>query len=142
MKEKLYRFMQGRYGNDQLNRFLMILVIVCLVLSMLGIRPFYIGGILFLVFSYYRMLSKKYNNRRAENSVYLPKDTTHTGQGNGRWARGKPIISTNARPADRRSGFPEEKERSRSGVRNAGRPLLKKADNIKSGEGNVRIHYH
>ena len=46
MKEKLYRFMQGRYGNDQLNRFLMILVIVCLVLSMLGIRPFYIVGIL------------------------------------------------------------------------------------------------
>ncbi len=60
MKEKLYRFMQGRYGNDQLNRFLMILVIVCLVLSMLGIRPFYIVGILCLVFSYYRMLSKNY----------------------------------------------------------------------------------
>ena len=71
MKEKLYRFMQGRYGNDQLNRFLMILVIVCLVLSMLGIRPFYIVGILCLVFSYYRMLSKNYNKRRAENSVYL-----------------------------------------------------------------------
>ena len=33
MKEKLYRFMQGRYGNDQLNRFLMILVLVCFVQS-------------------------------------------------------------------------------------------------------------
>ena len=28
MKEKFYRFMQGRYGGDQLSRFLMILTVV------------------------------------------------------------------------------------------------------------------
>ena len=27
MKERLYRFMQGRYGNDNLNRFLMVITV-------------------------------------------------------------------------------------------------------------------
>ena len=71
MREKLYRFMQGRYGNDQLNRFLMILVLVCFVLSLFGLRPFYLLGILCLVLSYFRMLSRNIYKRRGENAVYL-----------------------------------------------------------------------
>ena len=39
MREKLYRFMMGRYGNDRFNRFLTILSMVFLVLSMFRI-PF------------------------------------------------------------------------------------------------------
>lgn len=71
MKEKLYRFMQGRYGSDQLNRFLMILVIICFVMSLFGVRPFYVLGIALLVYAYFRMLSKNIYKRRAENSAYL-----------------------------------------------------------------------
>lgn len=32
MKEKLQRFMWGRYGNDRFNQFLMIVALVCLAL--------------------------------------------------------------------------------------------------------------
>ncbi len=71
MKEKLYRFMQGRYGSDQLNRFLMILVVLCFVLSLFGARVFYILGIALLAYAYFRMFSKNRYKRSAENSVYL-----------------------------------------------------------------------
>lgn len=71
MKEKLYRFMQGRYGADQLNRFIMILSLLVLVISLFGPRILYVLGIALLILAYYRMLSKNIYRRRAENSVYL-----------------------------------------------------------------------
>ena len=42
MKEKLQRFMWGRYGNDRFNQFLMIVALVCLALSFFGLRIFYV----------------------------------------------------------------------------------------------------
>ena len=71
MKEKLYRFMQGRYGNDKLNRFLMVIALIFLVISLLGAEPFYLLGIACLIYVYYRMLSRKIYKRSAENNVYL-----------------------------------------------------------------------
>lgn len=71
MKEKLYRFMQGRYGTDQLNRFIMILTVVLLVISMFGLRFLYVPGLLLLIYAYFRMLSKNLYKRRAENAVYM-----------------------------------------------------------------------
>ena len=71
MKEKLYRFMQGRYGNDQLNRFLMVLVLVCVVFSLFGLKMLYVLGIALLVYAYFRMFSKNIYKRSQENSVYL-----------------------------------------------------------------------
>ncbi|MDO4304310.1 MAG: hypothetical protein Q4D94_10370 [Bacillota bacterium] len=71
MKERFYRFMQGRYGVDQLNRFLMVLVVICLFLSILGGRPFYVIGIALLIYSYFRIFSKNLYKRSAENAVYL-----------------------------------------------------------------------
>ena len=37
MREKLYRFMMGRYGNDSLNRFLLALSLVFFVISVFGV---------------------------------------------------------------------------------------------------------
>lgn len=71
MKEKLYRFMQGRYGSDQLNRFLMIVVIVFLVLSFFIDGPFYLLGLIGIVYTYFRMFSKNIYKRSAENAAYL-----------------------------------------------------------------------
>ena len=71
MREKLYRFMQGRYGADQLNRFLTILVIVCLVFSLFGLRIFYVFGIALLIYSYFRVFSKNLYKRREENAAFL-----------------------------------------------------------------------
>ena len=71
MKEKLYRFMQGRYGNDRLNRFLMAATMVCLLLSLLGWRIFYVLGLAGLIYTYFRMLSRNTYKRSLENNAYL-----------------------------------------------------------------------
>ena len=72
MKEKFYRFMQGRYGIDQLNSFLMIVCVICFIVNM------FIGSIvltfiaygtwLFVIFS---MFSKNIYARNRENDKYL-----------------------------------------------------------------------
>lgn len=71
MKEKLYRFMQGRYGNDKLNRFLMVITLVCFIISLFGANLFYLLGIACLIYAYFRMFSKKIYKRSAENTVYM-----------------------------------------------------------------------
>ncbi len=71
MREKIYRFMQGRYGTDQLNRFLMVVVLVCFAVSLLGGSVFYLIGAALMVYAYFRMLSKNVYKRRAENTAYL-----------------------------------------------------------------------
>ena len=71
MKEKFYRFMQGRYGSDQLNRFLMILVMVFLVLSIFIDGPFYLLALAGIIYTYFRMFSKNIYKRSTENTAYL-----------------------------------------------------------------------
>ena len=71
MREKFTRFMQGRYGNDQFNRTLMIVVLICFLLSLFGWYPLYIIGFVIMVFAYFRMLSKNLSRRREENTYYL-----------------------------------------------------------------------
>lgn len=71
LREKLYRFMQGRYGNDQLNRFLLVIMIICVVLSMLVSNLFYFAGVAILIIMYVRMLSKNRYKRASENEAYL-----------------------------------------------------------------------
>ena len=72
MREKFRRFMQGRYGADQLSRFL---TAVCLILVILNI--FIHSSILvclvlaILAYCYYRMFSRDYNRRYAENQKFL-----------------------------------------------------------------------
>ena len=71
MREKLYRFMQGRYGADDLNKLLIILMIVCLVLSMFLGNIFYVIGAILLLVVYFRMFSRNIYKRSAENQRYL-----------------------------------------------------------------------
>lgn len=83
MREKLNQFMLGRYGNDDLNRFLMKIVVVTIVLSLftgqihIGILSlstiFYWIGLLGLVYSYFRMLSRNIYKRSEENRKFLQK---------------------------------------------------------------------
>lgn len=71
-KDKFLRFMQGRYGNDNLNRFLMILFLGSFLLSLFTrVEALNILGMLFVVLAYYRMLSRDINRRMSENEVYL-----------------------------------------------------------------------
>lgn len=71
MREKIVRFMQGRYGVDQFNRFLMILAVVLMVFSMFGAHLCYLLALLVMVYAYYRMFSKQIYKRSKENQEYL-----------------------------------------------------------------------
>ena len=73
MREKLQRFMMGRYGNDQLNRFLMILAVIFFVLSLFKIPFVYLLGIICLFYAYFRMFSRNTYKRSLENNWYLKK---------------------------------------------------------------------
>lgn len=72
MKEKIRKFMMGRYGSDQLNSFLLGTALVLLVIELF--TRSWICNILVLVLlilSYYRMLSKNHQKRYEENQKYL-----------------------------------------------------------------------
>ena len=72
MKEKFYRFMQGRYGSDELSKFLVGVGMVLIILNILTKNK--ILNLLFwvcLVYSYFRMFSKNYSARYAENQKFL-----------------------------------------------------------------------
>lgn len=71
LREKFYRFMQGRYGNDPLNRFLMIVALIAMILSIVWKSQFYLLAIGFLGWGYYRMFSRKVYTRAMENQRYL-----------------------------------------------------------------------
>ena len=75
MRERIARFMLGRNGQDQLNRFLMVLGLVLMLLGAVlrgGVGSFLYGVVLaLLVLSYFRMLSKNLARRQAENERYL-----------------------------------------------------------------------
>ena len=75
MKQKFARFMYGRYGMDELSKFLTYVGLVLLVLSVfLGqtVRTVaLVLAILAVVATYCRTFSKNYEKRRAENAKYL-----------------------------------------------------------------------
>jgi len=75
MKQKFARFMYGRYGMDELSKFLTYVGLILLVLSVfLGqtVRTVaLVLAILTIGATYYRTFSKSYEKRRAENAKYL-----------------------------------------------------------------------
>lgn len=72
MKEKLIRFMQGRYGVDTLNNHILILVIILFMLHIFFNTPLFniLGYILWLL-AIYRMFSRQTYKRYQENEKYL-----------------------------------------------------------------------
>ena len=72
MREKMMRFMQGRYGADQFSRFLLGVMLVCMVLSFFiksKVWTVLMTGL--LVYSYFRMFSRNIPKRYAENQKFL-----------------------------------------------------------------------
>lgn len=72
MREKLARFMYGRYGIDEFSRFFMAAVIVVMILNLFIHSPILVlfmwAGIIFV---YYRMFSKNHTRCYAQNRWYL-----------------------------------------------------------------------
>ena len=76
MRDRINRFLQGRYGVDDLNKFLMILTIVVVAVSLFIRIPGVSLGIsvfmwLMLILIYFRMFSRNVSRRYAENLKYL-----------------------------------------------------------------------
>lgn len=74
MREKIMRFMQGRYGADKLSNFMLILAFIFILISMfMGVYGFVFSGIglALIVLTYVRMFSKNIQKRYAENLAYL-----------------------------------------------------------------------
>lgn len=85
MREKLQRFMAGRYGNDKMNQ---VLSIAALILILIGafsrVEPCHWLGLLLIIYLYFRMLSRNIQKRYAENQVFLRYYNQVTG-----WFSGK-----------------------------------------------------
>lgn len=78
MKEKMIRFMQGRYGVDTFSKFLLVVgLVVVLLSSFIGGRAVdticYVVGWAVIIYCYYRMFSKNVTKRYAENQTFLAK---------------------------------------------------------------------
>ncbi|MDO4320900.1 MAG: hypothetical protein Q4C61_00100 [Lachnospiraceae bacterium] len=72
MKKRFMEFMSGRYGADELSKFMLAFCLVCLVVNMFtGIRAVYVVALVILGVCYYRMFSRDYVKRSAENQKYL-----------------------------------------------------------------------
>lgn len=71
MREKLMRFIQGRYGVDQFGRFLTWVSMVLLIISIFFGQIWFLAACLILIYNYYRMFSKNIAKRYAENQKYL-----------------------------------------------------------------------
>lgn len=69
---KMQRFMYGRYGSDELGRFLMIAAIVLVLLSVIEpLRFLYFAALALMIWSMFRCCSKNITKRRAELNKYL-----------------------------------------------------------------------
>jgi len=77
MKQRLLQFMAGRNGNDAFNRFLLVLILVLMLLSLFlpsGLsRITYFLTIVLLGYSYFRMFSRNIYKRQTENAWYWEK---------------------------------------------------------------------
>ena len=72
MRDRLNRFMSGRYGTDELSKFILGVFIVCVIANMVTRQNiFYAFSIALIAVTYYRMFSKNYAARYAENQKYL-----------------------------------------------------------------------
>ena len=74
MKERMQRFMAGRYGNDQLNQFIFIVAIISMVLEIITRQSlFYTLTLVLLILAYVRVFSRNINKRYEKNMKFLQK---------------------------------------------------------------------
>lgn len=74
VKEKLIRFMYGRYGMDALGKCTIGLGLACAVITWFtDTTIFPLLSWFFIIYAYFRMLSKNIYKRSAENRLYLEK---------------------------------------------------------------------
>ena len=72
LKTELYKFSYGRYGNDELSRFLLYSALALFVLNAVTkVGIFYTISLVLIVYNCFRSLSKNHQKRYMERQVYL-----------------------------------------------------------------------
>lgn len=72
MKKRFLDFMAGRYGSDELSRCMMWVCLACLILNIFTRwQILYLFALVILCVCYFRMFSRNYSKRNAENEKYL-----------------------------------------------------------------------
>ena len=72
IRNALHRFMDGRYGNDQLNLFLIVFYLVLyLLFALTGFEPLYWVCLVCVFVSLFRLLSRNIAARRRENAQFM-----------------------------------------------------------------------
>ncbi|HOQ07276.1 MAG TPA: hypothetical protein PK127_02970 [Clostridiales bacterium] len=72
LKYKIGRFMYGRYGYDELSRFISVSGLVMLFLSLVPfLRLLYFLALALLIWTWYRAFSRNIYKRQAERQKYL-----------------------------------------------------------------------
>lgn len=72
IRNAIQRFMYGRYGNDQLNLFLMgLYLLLYLIFLFVRLEPLYWVVFLLLAVTLFRMLSRNIQRRRMENARFM-----------------------------------------------------------------------
>ncbi len=90
MQEKIRRFMMGRYGVDQLGKFLLGVAVIIMLISfffrnaIIEALPF-----LILVICYFRIFSRNINQRYLENQKFLTLKNRFFGYFQGAGSRRK-----------------------------------------------------
>lgn len=71
-REKLVRFMAGRYGGDRLNNFLLAVIMIIIVINVFA-RSIIISIVYMLLWGWciFRMMSRNIYKRQAENAKFL-----------------------------------------------------------------------
>ena len=65
-------FMSGRYGTDELSKFMLAVCLVLLVINIFtGVQGVYLIALVLLGVCYFRMFSRNYVKRSEENRKYL-----------------------------------------------------------------------
>lgn len=71
-RQRMTRFMYGRYGSDQLSKLYVSLAMVCLMINVFTrLQLFYVAGFLLLIYGTYRSFSKDIAKMSAQNQKYL-----------------------------------------------------------------------
>ena len=71
-KDKIARFMYGRYGMDQLSRLIMYITFALLIITLfIHSSILYTVALAGIIYTYYRAFSRNISRRYSENEAYL-----------------------------------------------------------------------
>lgn len=105
-RDKFSNFMSGRYGMDEFGRFLNIVTVILLIVSIF-VKVVLIPALLVLGYSYFRIFSRNYAARSAENQKYCS-IRYRNGRGGGSYGgnntySSRPMTNKEKQAADRKT---------------------------------------